>query len=490
MTREKIVAQAAKFKWIMMASIIPLMLTIVLVQTISAQQLVRAAEVEISKEADKTIVEHGTAVAYTININNLGDETAFNVTMTDTVPSEMSVISSSLTVIGGGDSWGVDGNNITWTGPVVGNGGGVSINFDAVISDTAPTGTITNTAYVTGTGSMLSDYAVVTVTENITTMLYLPIINSPLITPIMLSVEGPTDAGAPETYNLTPIWTDDNDVDGWFELEESTSPNFTDPTMYNTGNATSWTVTHPSTTTNQYFYRVRKHLDNGFITEWSNVIFAYGIYLDNFTDSSTGWKIRREDTDDTDNSSYYQNGNFVLKIGGRWDYAIAAPMTVAPWDSYRIDTRVRFDPTVDNLHSYGLVWGGDWDGSTCPNNNFTSCFTHYYRLNVIWFGAQNHLRVGIKRIDYHTDSNAGRGETIMDYQDIYTGSPGGWNDWGIEQDFDGDIRLYFNGELIRTLSDPERRYVGKGTFPGFYATSNEYLGSEPWYDFFQISPVN
>ena len=490
MTREKVNAQANKFRWIMMASMIPFILILALVQIISAQELVQAAELEITKETTSVQVLNGEKVEYSIQINNIGDSTAFNVLMTDTVPGELIVLPASLEVIGGGDSWEADGNNITWTGPLAGNGGGVTINFDAIVSNTVPTGPITNTAYVTGTGILLSDSAVVTVTENLTTTIFLPVIMSPIYAPVMFEVSGPTEGNEPDTFQLTPKWTDNNSVGGWYELEESASVNFTNPTTYDTGSETSWTVTHPSTTNNQYFYRVRKHLDNGFVSEWSNVLFAYGIYLDNFTDSSTGWKIRREDLDDTDNSSYYEDGNFVLKIGGRWDYAIAAPMTVTPWDSYRIDTRVRFDPTVDNLHSYCLVWGGDWNGQPCPNSNFTSCFTHYYRLNVIWFGSNDRLRVGIKRIDYHTDSGAGRGETLMDWEDIRLGSPGGWNTWGIEQDFDGDIRLYLNGDLAREASDSERRYVGKGTYAGVYATSNEYLGAEPWFDYFQISPIN
>lgn len=490
MTRKKVNAQAKKFRWIMMASMIPLILTIVLVQIISAQELVQAAELEIIKESNSVDVVHGEKVGYTINISNIGDSTAFNVLMTDTVPAELIVLPASLEVVGGGDSWGIEDNNITWTGPLAGNGGGVTINFDAIVSNTVPTGPITNTAYVTGTGMLISDDAVVTVTENLTTTIFLPAIMSPVYAPVIIEVAGPTDAGTPDSYNLMPKWTDNNSVGGWFELEESTTPDFSSSTTFNTSSETSWTVTHSASTVNAFYYRVRKHLDNGLVSEWSNVKLGYGIYLDNFSNPSTGWEIRREDTDDTDNNSYYENGNFILKIGGRWDYAIAAPMVGVPWDSYRIETRARFDPSVDNLHSYGLVWGGDWNGQACPNSSFSSCFNHYYRLNIIWYGEDNRLRFGIKRIDYHEDNNAGRGETLMDYENIYVSSSGGWNDLAIEQDFDGEIRLYVNGTLVRTTIDNERRYVGSGTYPGVYATANEYLGSEPWYDYFRISPVN
>ena len=487
MTRNDFFHQTKHYRKIVIGSMIPIALMILLVQMLSAQQSVTAANIEVIKNVDRLEAQHGDTVQYTINMSNTGDAAVATALMTDTVPADLTVISSSVSVQGGYDSWGVDGNVITWTGAIAGNGGEIDISFDAVVSDTAAYEPIINTVYVTGTGSLLSHEAVFTVTDLITYYLYMPVMFKAPPAPTMLSVSPPTSSDGYDTFQMTANWSNVG-ISGQYELQESQTPDFVNSTVYDAGSLTSGTVTHNISRHYEYYYRVRFVMGNGQSSDWSNVIKQYGPYNDRFDDPSSGWFIRREDLDDVENYSYYENGNFVLKIKGRWDFAIGSPMKVIPWNSYRIETRIRFDPSVDNLHSYGLIWGGDWDGTACPNAGFTSCLNHYYRLNLLWYGNSDKLRMNVKRIDYHDKDGQGRGVGLADWENQYVGSPSGdWKIWTVENRGDGKIDIYVNGELAKSVNDSN--YAGAGAYFGILATSNEYLGTEPWVDWVRVTPI-
>jgi hypothetical protein len=308
----------------------------------------------------------------------------------------------------------------------------------------------------------------------------------------MLSVSFPTTSDGYDTFQLTPNWTDEGSS-GRYEVQMSHTPDFTNPAVYDAGNATSKTLLYGISVNYEFYFRVRYIVASGQSSEWSNVVMQYGPYMDDFSDSNSGWKLRREDLDDTDNDSWYENGNYVMKIRGRWDFSIGSSMKLVPWESYRIEARMRFDPSVDNLHSYGLIWGGDWDDTNiaCPNEGFTSCLNHYYRLNILWYGSSDdELRTQIKRIDYHDKDGSGRGDSLAGYADNGVNSPsGGWQDWIVERENSGEMRVFVNNETVpkRTVSDTT--YNGPNTYFGILATSNEYAGAEPWVDWFKISPL-
>lgn len=490
MVKNNIFHQTKQYKRLIVGILLPIALMILLVQVLSAQQAPIAANIEVVKVVDESLVKPGDSVEYTISLNNTGDESANNVVLTDTVPSTLTVITG--TVDGGYNSWGIDGNVVTWTGTVVANGGPVIINFDAVVSDTAPFEPITNTVYVTGTGSLLSSSAVLTVTDNITYYTFMPIIFKAPPVPTLLSVSQPTaTSGFYETFEFVVNWSDvDGSSGGRYELQESRSPDFSNPTNYDdAGNATSKTVAHNISRHYEYYYRVRYITSNDLSSSWSNTIKQYGPYRDDFDDDTSGWFIRREDLDDTENYSYYQDNQFRMKLEGRWDFAISSSMKVVPWDSYRIKTRMRFDPSVDNLHTYGIIWGGDWDGQTpCPNEGFTSCLNHYYRINMMWYGDNNDLRVKVKRINYHDKDGIGRGTTIFDWKNIKVNDPSGkWQVWTVEQNANGDIRIYING--INVITENDANYAGAGNYLGVMAASNEYLGTNPYFDWLSVTPL-
>ena len=140
----------------------------------------------------------------------------------------------------------------------------------------------------------------------------------------------------------------------------------------------------------------------------------------------------------------------------------------------------------DNLQSYGIIWGGDWNGQPCPNADYSSCFNHYYRLNIIYFGDNaKALRIQLKRIDYHDPKdNAGRGTSLIDYTDIDVGDPSGWNIWEVAYELDGTIRISVNGKVVKTNKDST--LVNEPYF-GVFASSDEYAGTAATFDYYVVT---
>ena len=254
--------------------------------------------------------------------------------------------------------------------------------------------------------------------------------------------------------------------------------------IYDVGNVTTYDFQKSISTENYFCYRVRA-LTANYYSNWSNVECVAGNYYDDFSSSSSGWDIRRQDTDDIENYNYYENGNYVLEIDGRWDYGLAAPLKPAPTPPYSIKTRVRLE-SADNLNSYGLIFGGDWNGQPCPNADYSSCFNHYYRLNIVWFGSVEYMKLELKRIDYHDpNSNSGRGVELIPFSDIKVGSPtSGWKEWEVKVFPDGTIQVFLGDTLVGQAVDAT--YVNDYPYFGVFASSNEYLGAEPWFDWYSV----
>ena len=432
----------------------------------------------------------GDSLAYGILLQNSGGSSANNMVMTDNLPAELSYISNTLTITGGG-SYGISGNVITWTGSLT-ESESVMLQFSALITDSlVDSGTITNTVYAVGAGESLSSS--VQTSYATAFMVYLPVIFKPLPAPTLSPISLPTSPDGLATYSVTADWTTVDEATG-YELWESASSNFANPTVYSAGTATSVVVSHPTGFATHYYYCA---IALGVVNSGcSNIREQSGMYVDNFGDHSSGWAIRRQDTDDVNNWAYYTTDfdsteYWAVKIGGRWDYAITAPLQPVPasWatgSGYRIDTRVILGDGIDNLHSYGLVFGGDLNGECPPNSQASNCFNHYYRLNVVWHDSSSFV-MQLKRIDYHDASNnSGKGVELIHSKDIYNVDPNGWNDWAVVVKYNGDIEVYANGALVGQAHDTQ--YNGTSTYFGTFSSADEYLGTLASYDYYRVSP--
>jgi uncharacterized repeat protein (TIGR01451 family) len=118
-----------------------------------------AANLNVKKDvSEKYDARPGDRLTYTIRIWNDGD-TGTYAWLTDTLPSELTIIPESITTSAG--TFGVDNNVITWSHPNLGYQ--AFITFVTQISPSITSLTITNTAQVTGSGELKESSAATTV---------------------------------------------------------------------------------------------------------------------------------------------------------------------------------------------------------------------------------------------------------------------------------------------------------------------------------------
>lgn len=308
-----------------------------------------------------------------------------------------------------------------------------------------------------------------------------------------------------------------------FDVEESRDATFGSGVTTYTANGNSLVIRQPASTDNVFYYRVRlANFPNG---EYSDVLRVIGAYRDDFETETGDWEMRREDFDDTENVMSYTDGNLKMHVRGRWDYMITSPLRPAPDMPYRIKTRVKFDGP-GNLNTYGVVFNGDWTGQTCPSifpdsrlsdqgtstlveyeiaptaddalrprslsNVDDNCFNAYYRNILLWFTGAGEMRSSFKRIQYHDDNNSGRGDFLQrngDWKNIslQSGDANGWNEWTWEVYPNGEIHLYSGTDLKYVARDNEAVYTNR--FFGLWASTDEYPGSDPLYDYLLVEPI-
>ncbi len=344
--------------------------------------------------------------------------------------------------------------------------------------------TVSNTVTISSSITTNSD---ITQTGVLTSTVYMPFIAKPAPKMTVVLLDGP-DSSNQWTIGFSPVSSSDY-VTG-YEIHEAQNPNFVGGVIIpvNDPNSNSIVRSKTPSASNVYYYRARSVTNTSF-GPWSDAILVDGNYVDDFSSGGSGWRMVRQDTDDIDQRVYYSGGKLVHRQQGRWDYLISSPTMPAPEGAYRLEARARF-VGQDNLHTYGVIFGGDWNGSSCPNSKYTSCFNHYYRLLAIWYSEDSgRLRIQLKRIDRHDPgSNAGRGDTLIDYKDVKVSSPpSGWQNWRIDVNPNGRINVYVNNNFVGGATDT--KYIHNRYFGGFSAT-NEYAGLQVEFDWFKVTSLN
>lgn len=147
-----------------------------------------------------------------------------------------------------------------------------------------------------------------------------------------------------------------------------------------------------------------------------------GDFNDDFNDNSNNWLIRRQETDDDgyNNVINFEDGLLKVSVNNPDDYIILSPMAQSPDGDYQLEMVAKF-VTGLNKHRYGFVFGADWNGvDECPNDNFTSCFTRYY-----WLEIQNRdnngnpkLQYRLYRIDGHDSDGQPIRFAVSDWSDV------------------------------------------------------------------------
>jgi hypothetical protein len=301
--------------------------------------------------------------------------------------------------------------------------------------------------------------------------------------PVLNPIYNPSQA-QPYVVSWLPVSTAES-----YLVEEATTTVFSDTRKVYRGSVPTYTVSGRGIGT--YFYRAQAV--NRRVSAWSNVVstsVASLALLDDFNDPGTGWAKRRTSSPNLDLLTVsYDAGRLLTQLEDRFDFGIASPMVPAPPLPYSIRFRVKPVHT-GNLHSYGLVFGGNV-GTVCPVDRDnagdpTGCFFHYYRLNVVYYGGG--LRYDVQRIDSHAGGSKGRGkgigETLMDYRDL-PGVEDNWNTWEVRVSETG-FTVFFNGKQKAQLTTTE--YVREPAY-GLFISTDEYNNALWQTDYFYVEPL-
>jgi uncharacterized repeat protein (TIGR01451 family) len=473
-----------RHRFIFFSTLLTVVMLLVVFQVLLAQEVDSAPPnlTASEKKVNFTSAEPDTVLNYQVVIDNGTDIPALDVEMIDSLPSELAFVTDTLEVVGGIGLYGEDGNTITWTGSIAANQQ-VIVSFSASLDEAlVPGDVVTNTAHITAPGVSLSRF----ITTKIITdspKVYLPVASRPFNAPVLSLQSGPTLLN-----EWTLSWTtidDPTNITG-FEVQVATDASFNNVSSIAIDGVGNMTLDeqYPPSPNNTYYYRVRS-IGGGFAGGlWSNVIMVAGHYRDHFDDPGSDWRMRREDTDSVDNSTWYESGHLILRMKSRWDYLIVSPLKATLELPYRIETKVRLEGQ-DNEHSYGIVFGGDWDDTSCPNSDYSRCFNHYYRLIVVWFTPNSVMKYLLKRIEYHDPSNNhGRGTELIPFTDVQVNSPSiGYQTWAVELFPNGDIKIFVNGNLVGVVNDTA--FINDPYFAVFTST-DEYTGLQAEFDYFDV----
>jgi uncharacterized repeat protein (TIGR01451 family) len=394
---------------------------------------VSPGQLEVLKEVSPPSVHPGEQVAYAIYIHNIGNGTVNAVSMTDSLPPEVSY-AGDLSATSG--VTGVVGSVITWTGQLA-QSEGVTLTFTAVVSSALSEGTVfTNTVDVTGAGLPVSDSAAVTVRSDIEYFLPIVLNNYPPV----LTITASTPANGVYTvswmYVSPPVE---------YVLQESTASSFK-------CNLHTYTATQPyrvfdkGAAIQTWYYRVRA--DGGWGQgPWSDDASASTGYYDDFSCDDSGWPddkglVYYSQTDGE--NKYWRRGyrsddyyRIYVDAGGPliWFYQ---PDALAPYkpptDKYCIEARVKY---------YAI---GHWDNAALIIGANGSN-TKLYMLGMSYASKKMSWGLLYKK-DYDFPHKAFAGATT------YAASPSsdpdldwdGWNTLKVSVDGDYVTSMYINGK--------------------------------------------
>lgn len=434
--------------------------------------------------------------AYAVDVTNTG---GFDIPakMTNALPAQASFVNVECDAVTTYVCDYSDGT-VTWHGVVL-SGDSATIKIVARLNGDAVTDTTVKSAIKIASAEQNIDRSVeVAVGPQAASLVqYVP------ITTLIAADPGPVTlaAGLPNSNNTwTLSWTSSLGATG-YEIHESQDSGFATVTPYVVGPSSSLSITKPLTPDNVYYYRVRSFVGQKF-GPWSNVGTVIGGYLDEFDDPDTGWSLRRS-TFREEVFGFYEDGKYVMQVLDRWDWGLASPLRPAPRVPYVIDFEMRIVAPA-NLLSGGMVFGGDWNGETCPPGlsydewyKHKNCFNHFYNTNTIFFGG---LKMLFERVDElvwcqncdgspmkrlgHLDP--GDNEFTLDEID-----PEGWNHYRVEVRQD-NIKVY----AAKRGSTPKLQFTYDDTrwanepYFGFFASTDEYNNSTWRFEYMEVKPLD
>ena len=379
-------------------------LLLLLLQGLQAEPLIPTVTLSGSQKlVDQATAHPGSSLQYTIIISN-GSAITVSASLTDPLPIGLTVEPGSLTATMA-TTLTENAQAIAWVGTLAGYEM-ITISFSAAISSSLSVGeSVVNTAVLTGTGQAITLMAT---TELVNAQLYLPFINRllpPPSTPILQPIQITCNSD-----NWTVNWTS-TDTDVMYELQEAHNAAFTNPTTYNTANL-SQPINHTASTNNRYYYRVRA-IRGTSTSSWSNSVNILGHYLDDFSDSASGWVIGETSI----STVGYSGGEYLIRTKDTGvTNAIFLATSIAPEENrtnYSVEADLRWRPTASTEGLYGLVFGSNNDASKFY---FAALFPDLQGYRIFFFDSTLPFEDRLQQVsDYETSSviNSGTADNHM-----------------------------------------------------------------------------
>lgn len=403
-----------------------------------------------TKTVNKVEAPAGSKLQYQINVKNTGNQLAI-VSVTDTLPAELTYVPGTLSVPNGGSNFGEAGNVITWTG-AVNSLDEVVIHFDAMLADE-----LELDSFVINSADILLQGDDTPVQPNVGTRIieaplgaYFPVVFKPLpqvvLNPI---VRNSTD------NSWTVRWNVPNVSVTRFEIQESQLSTFEGAPIINAGLTTSRAFAHTRSTNNLYYYRVRAVVGDQ-LGPWSNVRTVAGNFRDDFQNNS-GWKQRRTNANSSDVRINFRSDD-VLEVSVLDDnrFVLLSPLKPAPQLPAKFEMEAEINGAdgsdVEKGFIFSMIFGADWNGGNCATVNTSGCFDNYYRLRFRWNGGSPDMQFRLDWVEGHMSDNRPNNDTLIDWTDIDANVD--LDDW-IEVDAlveaDGDIKIFFMDERVGTV---------------------------------------
>ncbi|KAA3657548.1 MAG: hypothetical protein DWQ04_27780 [Chloroflexi bacterium] len=211
-------------------------------------------------------------------------------------------------------------------------------------------------------------------------------------------------------------------------------------------------------------------------------------YHDGFANDITGWENRRSDTQGNHEVKHGDDKKGILSVlvEDAGDYIIVSPLVTAPSTPYSLEINAQHkDP--ENHDLYGIVFGADWDGNTCPNAEFSSCFGTYYVLKVEYRDNDGtFFRFKLQKVNSFKSNQPDDVDNLIDWTKITSADEGDYNVWRVDVLENNKIKIYLNDSEVGSATDNNMDSFIQPYFGVIVQAKDEHGNARAKFDYFDV----
>jgi hypothetical protein len=211
-------------------------------------------------------------------------------------------------------------------------------------------------------------------------------------------------------------------------------------------------------------------------------------YRDGFANDIDGWELRRSDAQERYDIYHGDDTQGVLNVLVKdpEDYIIVSPLVAAPSIPYSLEINAQHkDP--ENQDLYGIVFGADWDGTTCPNADFSSCFETYYVLKVEYRDTDGtFLRFKLQKVKSFASNQPNDVVELIDWTKVSSTDENDFNVWRVEVLENNKIKIYLNDNKVGDATDNSMGSFIQPYFGVIVETKSQHSNARAKFDYFEV----